>query len=280
MWRPASSHGVEVVLVHRPRYDDWSLPKGKIEPWEHPVRAAVREVGEETGQRVALGRPLPTQCYEVAQGTKSVQYWAGRSLGGSFLSSTEVDEIVWLDPVAAAARLTHGSDHVVLAAFAAAPADTHALLVLRHVQALPRKDWKGTDGRRPVSAGGRRQAAALAGLLGAFGPRRILSSPATRCLETVAPFAAAAGFQVELVPGLAQDAPAGAPARARHAVHRLHREDVPAVVCTHRPVLPALLRELSGDGEPIAAGEPMRPSEFLVLHRRGGTVVAVERHGP
>ncbi|MGQ0846941.1 MAG: NUDIX hydrolase [Sporichthyaceae bacterium] len=280
VWRRAPAGGVHVVLVHRPRYDDWSLPKGKVEAGEHPAATAVREVAEETGERIVLGRPLPTQRYEVPQGPKTVHYWAGRALGGTFQASEEVDEIAWLDPAAAAGRLTHGSDREVIAAFASARPDTYPLVVLRHAQALSRSDWNKTDDLRPLSSTGRRQAAALIDLLAAFGPVRVLTSPATRCLQTVQPFAASVGLGLEHVPGLAQGAPNGAAAQGRETVYRAFAQNTPTLVCSHRPVLPALLRRLSGDGEPLAAGEPMRPGELLVIHRRNGLPIATERLAP
>ncbi len=280
VWRPASAGGVELVLVHRPRYDDWSFPKGKAESGEHPAVTAVREVAEETGQRVVLGRPLPAQRYEVAQGMKTVHYWSARALGGTFVPSNEVDEIVWLDPVAAAERLSHGTDQAVLAAFCAGPPDTHALVVLRHAQARARSDWSGEDTDRPLSPTGQRQAEMLPGLLAAFGPRRVLSSPAARCLQTLAPFVETVGLDVEHVPGLAQEAPPGSAAQARELAHQILLEGAPALLCSHRPVLPALLRRLSGEGEPLAAGEPMRPGELLVIHRRGPVRIATERLSP
>src|SRR3954470_1380615 len=75
--------GKRVLLVHRPRYDDWSFPKGKLDPGEHVTSAAVREVAEETGLRVRLGPPLPGQRYPAAGGrVKGVSDWGGRG-GGS-----------------------------------------------------------------------------------------------------------------------------------------------------------------------------------------------------
>lgn len=280
VWRRGPDGAVQVVLVHRPRYDDWSLPKGKIHVGEHPAVTAVREVAEETGQRVVLGRPLPSQTYEVAQGVKSVHYWSAYSAGGTFVPGSEVDEILWLDPDQAAEHLTHRSDQAVLAAFRSGPPDTRPMVVLRHAQARPRSEWNGPDTQRPLSTNGQRQAAALADLLAAFGPRRVLTSPTARCVQTLEPLLAATGLSAEPVHGLAQEAPPGSAAQAREIAHTLYLEDVAVLLCTHRPVLPALLRRLSGGGEPMAAGEPMRPGELLVIHRRDGVLVATERLTP
>jgi 8-oxo-dGTP pyrophosphatase MutT (NUDIX family) len=110
---------VEVLLVHRPRYDDWTFPKGKLEPGETHEGAAVREVEEETGFRCELGRELPSTSYRDSKARpKLVRYWAMRPVGGEFRPHHEVDEIRWLPVEAAAQLLSHERDHEVLHAFA------------------------------------------------------------------------------------------------------------------------------------------------------------------
>ncbi len=90
LWRPVADSGesIEIAMIHRPRYDDWSLPKGKVDPGETAPVAAVREVFEETGQHSHLGRCLTTITYPIDQGIKKVHYWAARSLGGEFTPAT------------------------------------------------------------------------------------------------------------------------------------------------------------------------------------------------
>ncbi|WP_395361802.1 NUDIX hydrolase [Streptomyces sp. YH02] len=115
LWRPAlSGHGVEIALVHRPKYDDWSHPKGKRKRTESAEACALREVLEETGQRCALGPRLPTVRYLVEGRPKVVEYWAARALGGTFTPSREVDRLVWLPPSAARLRLTQPRDRDLL----------------------------------------------------------------------------------------------------------------------------------------------------------------------
>ncbi|GHH79610.1 hypothetical protein GCM10018781_58000 [Kitasatospora indigofera] len=109
-----------IALIHRPKYDDWSLPKGKLDPGESLVQAALREVEEETGLRCVLGAELPAQHY-LAQGRpKEVRYWAAVPVGGSFTPNREVDRLEWLPARKARARLTHDRDRVLVDALLAA----------------------------------------------------------------------------------------------------------------------------------------------------------------
>ncbi|MEU3687866.1 NUDIX hydrolase [Streptomyces narbonensis] len=115
LWRPAvSGHGIEIALVHRPKYDDWSHPKGKRKRGETAEACALREVLEETGQRCTLGPRLPTARYTVADRPKEVVYWAARALGGAFTPNHEIDSLVWLPPGEARARLTQPRDRELL----------------------------------------------------------------------------------------------------------------------------------------------------------------------
>ncbi|MBT2444205.1 NUDIX hydrolase [Streptomyces sp. ISL-36] len=115
LWRPApSGEGIEIALVHRPKYDDWSHPKGKLKRGETEEECAVREVGEETGQSCVLGRRLPTVRYVANGRPKQVAYWSAEALGGTFTATTEVDRLLWLPPSAARPRLTQPRDRELL----------------------------------------------------------------------------------------------------------------------------------------------------------------------
>ncbi|MFF9344370.1 MULTISPECIES: NUDIX hydrolase [unclassified Streptomyces] len=124
LWRPSpSGRGIEIALVHRPKWDDWSHPKGKRKRGEDAEECALREVREETGQRCELGARLPTVRYPVEGRPKEVDYWAARALGGTFVSGREVDRLLWLPPAAARTRLTRPRDRELLdALLATAPA--------------------------------------------------------------------------------------------------------------------------------------------------------------
>lgn len=124
VWRPTPGGGVEIALVHRPRYDDWSLPKGKVDGDETWLEAAVREVDEETGLAVEVGAPLGDVTYRVHRhgvaATKVVRYWALRATGGSFAPNEESDDLRWLPPADAGALLSYDLDREIVDRFVAA----------------------------------------------------------------------------------------------------------------------------------------------------------------
>ena len=268
--------GGEVLLVHRPKYDDWSFPKGKLDPGEHPAAAAVREVEEETGLRVRLGVPLPGQRYEVVTGTKHVSYWVARVLGHDDVSdydvNDEIDEVVWLSAEDALVRLTYERDRRTLVQARSLRRRTHAVLVLRHALARPRKTWSKDDRRRPLGPAGAEQATALVPVLAAYAPSRVVTSGSTRCVDTVRPFTEHAALCPECDDGLSQED--ATPATVAAVVAELVAGDADAVLCTHRPVLPLVLEALGLPDQGLATGE------LLVAHVRRGAVVATERHRP
>jgi 8-oxo-(d)GTP phosphatase len=219
LWRP-SGRGPEVALVHRPRYDDWSFPKGKRERGEHVLMTAVREVAEETGLRVILGRPLSAATYERNGRPKRVDYWAGRpAVGGwaTFRPNDEVDQLAWLPVPSARGRLSYPHDAAMLDEFAAGPADTVPFVLLRHASAVAKDGWPGEDRDRPLDASGADESERLAALLSCYGASRVISSPAERCVATVRPYAALTGVPLAIEPGFTAGPAGPEPAAAAAA---------------------------------------------------------------
>jgi len=258
---------VEIALVHRPRYDDWSLPKGKPELGEHLLQTAVREVAEETGHGAVLGRALGSTSYRVAVGVKTVRWWAAAADGGDFAPSREVDELRWCAPTESLRLLTHAHDHgPLLALLQPRPATTTVLLV-RHGRAGDRAAWPGDDRTRPLDDEGRGQADRLRTVLPVFAPRRVLAADRARCVQTVEPLARAVDVPVELEPALTDDAVGHSLERGVARLRALAATGDPVVVCSQGGAIPALLAALSSaDGVDLGRGGK-------VASRKGSTWV-------
>jgi 8-oxo-dGTP diphosphatase len=263
-----------VLLVHRPAYDDWSFPKGKLDRGEQPVVAAVREVAEETGLRIRLSVPLARQAYPTGPRTKVVDYWVGRVVGdpdvSGYLVNTEIDDVRWVDVAKAESLLTYSRDLQTLAEALRTGKSTRALVVLRHGQSRQRKRWPKDDRLRPLLVKGRAQGRAAVPLLEAYGVSRVVTSSSTRCVDSVMPFCHHSGWPPTPCDGLSEeDATA---ASVLEVVDDLVHSGENAVLCTHRPVIPAVYDALRISREPHATGE------LVVVHHRKGRVRAVEHH--
>jgi 8-oxo-dGTP pyrophosphatase MutT (NUDIX family)/phosphohistidine phosphatase SixA len=289
LWRPAV-RGIEVLLVHRPKYDDWSLPKGKREPGEHVLLTAAREVFEETSVRPVFGPRLRTAEYLAHGRSKQVDYWAALAAHDQAAASHEIDAVAWLPLPQAVDRLSYAHDADVIASLQ--PSATVPLILLRHASAGTKDDWAGEDLLRPLDAEGALDALLLADLLACFAPRaRVVSSPALRCTESVRPYAEGFGGSVEAravltVPDRGTESFLDRTARAatlRHLFRHLVNAGQPVVACLHRENLPlALAAACSVLGTPAPAPADLDLSlpkgGFLVLHVAGSTLVALERY--
>jgi 8-oxo-(d)GTP phosphatase len=244
LWRPDSNSAkgaLEIAVIHRPRYDDWSLPKGKVDPGETAPVGAVREVLEETGSGCVLGRRLTMVSYPIDQGVKKVHYWAARSTGGEFVAGNEVDELVWLPIANAMKKLDYAQDRKVLRRFLKQPADTHTVLVVRHGTAGSKARFSGDDTKRPLDKKGRAQAEALVGQLLAFGATDVYAADRVRCRQTVEPLAAELGVSIHDEPSLTEESYAKSPKRGRHRMLRIAEQDGTPVICSQGKVIPDLI---------------------------------------
>jgi 8-oxo-(d)GTP phosphatase len=262
----------EVLLVHRPTYDDWSFPKGKLDAGELLPAAGVREVAEETGLAIRLGPKLATQRYPNGDRMKSVHYWVGWALGSDdvsgYLVNSEIDDVQWLPWRAALEQLTYPYDKQTLKESRRHRRKSRALVVLRHGSAESRKAWSGDDRRRPLEESGHRQSERIMPLLAAHDVSRVVTSTSTRCRQTVEPYADAHGLKLEEYDGLSEeDATSDS---VREVVDDLLETKEGAVLCTHRPVLPSVFDALGVEDPRLA------PAGLLVVHHRAGKVVATE----
>jgi 8-oxo-dGTP diphosphatase len=282
----------EVLIVHRPLRSDWSLPKGKVDPGEHIIEAAIRECDEETGFTPVLGAPLPSQSYSVMSRPKVVNYWAATvGVEDGFAPDDEIDEIRWVPAEHAAEHLTYPAD-AQLVALAVSRPDTVPLIILRHTQAMKRSVFDGNnDQERPLSGRGRSQSKELVPLLDAFGVSAVHASTARRCSDTVRRLAKQLDIKVVGEPTLTEESHRDHPGRAARRIRELAVMPESLVVCSHRPVLPTMLDAVAGALDLPIEGTPweriwdpkLPPGGFLVVHRAFDVdgnvqVIGVERH--
>jgi 8-oxo-dGTP diphosphatase len=286
LWRTAEASdgtsAVEVAVIHRPRYDDWSLPKGKLAPGEAELEGAVREVLEETGHRVRVGRSLGETRYLKANGgitrPKVVRWWAMEDEGGIFSPSREVDELRWLSLADAAHLLTRDTDREILEAFVRGPAPTSTVLVVRHATAGSRATWTDGDELRPLDECGHAQADELVRILTRFDVARIVSAPPIRCIDTVRPLADALSLPVEPAPVLSVDGAADDMDGAVALVRQLGGTERDAVACSQGEVIPDLVTTLAGEDD-VSVATPVRArkgSVWALTFDTGSRLVAAD----
>ncbi|MFY2789615.1 NUDIX hydrolase [Rhodococcus sp. KRD162] len=279
LWRrsPKKASSVEVAIVHRPKYDDWSFPKGKLDPGETSIDAAVREVKEETGFDSRLGRSLSYVTYPVPghRRMKKVLYWAAEATGGAFVPNAEVDELRWIAPGDIGNELSYPMDHKILRRFMAEPADTSTVLFVRHGSAGSRSRFKGNDVERPLDKTGRRQAESLVPLLRAFGGDAVYAADRARCVQTVGPYADSLGVPVVSEHLLSEEGYADDPRKGRRRARDI--ADLPGtpVVCSQGKVIPDLMRWWAEkDGITLPANRNRKGSVWVLSRHKGRLVAA------
>jgi 8-oxo-dGTP diphosphatase len=298
VWREVEGK-LRVLLIHRTKYRDVTLPKGKVDPGETLAETAVREIREETGIRVALGVPVGVSRYRMPSSrTKIVHYWAAEASDAAVRTSTfvpnkEVAAIEWVSVKKARKHLSYPVDLEILDEFIrlvdenALP--TFPIIALRHAKARPRDEWDGPDAARPLTPRGRRQANAIVGPLLAFGVRRIVSSPAERCIRTATPLSQALAQHVHTSAAISQDAWEEGRADVRRVVGERVRARKPVVLVSHGPVLPDIMNELAlatgtMRGSYLGSSSALDTAAFSVAHipvaHPGSGIVAIETHEP
>jgi 8-oxo-dGTP pyrophosphatase MutT (NUDIX family)/phosphohistidine phosphatase SixA len=278
VWRPGDGPDgsrVEVAVIHRPRYDDWSLPKGKLAPGESHLEGAIREVHEETGYRVQPGRSLGEIRYlkdsAGAAREKVVHYWAMRAVGGAFTPNREVDEMRWLSIDDARKTISRALDRDVLERFARRPAQTGSVLLVRHASAGSRARWNGDDRERPLDETGEEQAQELVRLLSRFEVDEILTADYVRCVATVLPLSESIGVPARETPLLAEDGFPGHEGDAVDLLRTLGRPGRGAVACSQGGVVDELVARL-------AAADGLEVEPPFSLKKAGAWALSFDDH--
>ncbi|MCK7675538.1 NUDIX hydrolase [Corynebacterium pygosceleis] len=281
LWRgdPAEPDTVEVALIHRPRYDDWSLAKGKVDPGESLPQTAAREILEETGHEVRLGKLLGRVTYPVADRTKVVYYFTAKVTGGEFTANDEVDEIRWLPFTDARGLLSYDVDRQVLDKAAkrlAVPVGTRLLLV-RHAHAFARHTWSGNDDVRPLDKKGRRQATALTDLLAPYRPDRIYSAKPDRCVATAEPLAARLGLGIESDVLLGDEGWTSAMKESKKRYRGIIADGGTPVVVSQGLTIPDVIAWLSAEGRlPLHEPEAKKASVWVLTFTTDGELTGAD----
>lgn len=264
LWRDADGD-VEIAVVHRQRYDDWSLPKGKLASDETIPACAVREIHEETGYACVLGRFLRTVSYVHRGSSKDVHYYSAEAVSGSFVANDEVDELRWVSVASAPSLLTYEDDRSVVAEFARLPADLSVVVLVRHAKAGKRSEWSDDDDLRPLSNAGWRQVAALRALLPLWCPTRVHAAPRVRCVDTVAGLASDLGVDVVLEARMSEEGFWPDEDAGLVRLLEIAADEGRAVVASQGGVIPAVVSTLADIGGLRLGEVPCKKGSAWVL---------------
>jgi 8-oxo-dGTP pyrophosphatase MutT (NUDIX family)/phosphohistidine phosphatase SixA len=274
IWREEVPFELEVLVIHRPKYDDWSFPKGKIEENESPIGAAYREVLEETGVDAVFGQYLGTTTYKIEDEKKKVKYWMAQAKSASpFVANDEVDKIEWVDIKTARHFLTHDGDRELLEEFVSKERYVATLILLRHAKALKRSDWNDYDLDRPLAPEGVEQSQRLIKQLIPFGIQGIYSSDALRCYSTTEPLADALGLRTNVTQELNEETFEKSAKSSVDYIRQLMKFGGNQLVSGHNPVIPHILTKIARIDY---SADDLSPADAWVVHHRGDKVFAVE----
>ncbi|KGA19093.1 hypothetical protein GM50_6595 [freshwater metagenome] len=277
LWR-YSQKKIEIALVHRPRYDDWSLPKGKVEEKESHIACAYREVIEETGYTPEFGPEIGQATYKVEEGKKIVRYWSARATDATptAIDTTEIDEVLWLEVKEAKKKLTLEDDRAIVDFFTEVGVDTTPLVLLRHAKALKREEWDGDDADRPLNNLGQLQTKRLLPQFFPYNITEVHSSDAYRCMQTVEDLTRALDLNLFIALDLSEDAFAKDKDAALDYVSSLMIDGKNVLICSHNPILPKVLKKLVGKKYFKEMDSKLEPAQAWVIHHKDGEVCAVD----
>lgn len=278
LWRRNSDGDVEIAIVHRPTYDDWSLPKGKIEGSEALIACAYREVIEETGYKARFGPYLGDTFYKVNEVPKVVRYWSAQVISGEedSFDRAEVDQLLWLSPKKAIETITIKDDRKIVKRFLKLGRDTKPFILLRHAKAVERADWQGDDGDRPLTEKGQRQVKGLIDSLHVFDLKEIHTSDAIRCLDTAAPVAKAYGLRPVVNSDLSEYTYSRNKESAARYIKNLFERDEAILVCGHNPILSKIVKKMARKLDMYKEDFSLGKGDAFVIHRSRGKIYSID----
>ena len=278
VWRKHKDHFTEVAIIHRPKYDDWSFPKGKIEVGESLIACAYREVLEETNLQTEFGPLLGQVEYFTPDGLKKVTYWCAKVISEKpFRVNTEVDQLKWIPITKVIEVLTNETDKEIFDQFVKVKFDSKPFILLRHAKAITRDEWQGEDDDRPLSSSGQNQAMRLLSTYQVFNIDQIHSSDAVRCYDTVKNMAKGLDIKLEVSSKLSENTYKKDKEKAFDYVRELIKEDKSVLICSHNPILPKMLNKLTKKSEIEADEDKLSPADGWVIHRSGKEIIQIDR---
>ena len=278
VWRKHKDNFTEVAIIHRPKYDDWSFPKGKIEVGESLIACAHREVLEETNLQTEFGPHLGQVEYFTPDGLKKVTYWSAKVIAEKpFRTNTEVDQLKWIPITKVIEVLTNETDKEIFDKFVKVKFNSKPFILLRHARAITRDEWQGEDDDRPLSSSGQNQAMRLLSTYQVFNIDQIHSSDAVRCYDTVKSMAKGLDIKLEVSSKLSESTYKKDKEKAFDYVRELIKEDKSILICSHNPILPKMLNKITKKSEIEADEDKLSPADGWVIHRSGKEIIQIDR---
>ena len=278
LWRKSEKKKIEVLIIHRPKYDDWTFPKGKAEIGEPLIACAYREVLEETNIETAFGPYLGEVEYLTNDGKKKVSFWSAKVVKEKeFNPNTEVDQLKWVQVTKVKELLTLDTDRKILEQFLQIEPDTKPLILLRHAKAVTRDEWQGEDDDRPLDSYGQNQAKRLLAMYQVFNLEQIHCSDAVRCYDTVVAIAKGLNIKLEVTGKLSESTFKKDKEKAFDYAKDLIKLNESVLLCSHNPILPKMLNKLTKKSEVDADEGKLLPADGWVIHRIGKEVIQIDR---